>query len=412
MQPDHGVQAVEQAPELDDVLALHGLVVEAHQQAPQPADLVLDLGVRAAHRGRRVGPTERSGHQGDEQPLVGLLVREQLTLEPVQQRAHRLEVALGHRHVVGHRPDLFDQRQHGVVFGAQRNRGRDICGWHRDRVDGPGKGSPQGDRDRQHVDDFLHDRTGRGWERPAGGGNHRDERQSHPDQDGLHGNPLRATRDEDRVGKDVEPVDGEHDVRSLGRRGRTTRGKRHTDPGRRERRSIVDTVADHDRCAARGLVLDRGEFGRRVAVGQHLVDADNPPDHVADVGAVARDEHDARDPGPAQRAHHPGCVGPDRVFEEEGSGRLVVDGGEDRQRTVQVGPPTHLTNPRRRVAADDPRCLAESDPVIADSALQAVAVHLSDILWKLQDQPAAGAPGDDGAREHMRRDLVERGGKP
>ena len=56
--------------------------------------------------------------------------------------------------------------------------------------------------------------------------------------------------------------------------------------------------------------------------------------------------------------------------------------------------------------------LAEPDPVAADGALQAVAVHLPDVVRHLQGQPAAGAGGDDRAGQDMRRHLVERGGQP
>ena len=86
---------------------------------------------------------------------------------------------------------------------------------------------------------------------------------------------------------------------------------------------------------------------------------------------------------------------------------LVVDGGEHRQRAVQVGAPAHLTDPGRGGVTDDPGCLAEPDPVAADGSLQAVAVHLLDVLGHLQGQPAPGAAGDDRAGQHVRRHLVQ-----
>ena len=48
----------------------------------------------------------------------------------------------------------------------------------------------------------------------------------------------------------------------------------------------------------------------------------------------------------------------------------------------------------------------------ADGPLQAVAVHLPDVGRHLQRKPATGGGGDDGARQDMRRYLVERGGEP
>ena len=43
----------------------------------------------------------------------------------------------------------------------------------------------------------------------------------------------------------------------------------------------------------------------------------------------------------------------------------------------------------------------------ADGSLQAVAVHLLDVLGHLQGQPAPGAAGDDRAGQHVRRHLVQ-----
>ena len=116
-------------------------------------------------------------------------------------------------------------------------------------------------------------------------------------------------------------------------------------------------------------------------------------------------------PACAQRPNHPGRVGPDRVVEEEGAPGLIVDGGEDGQRAVQVGTSTYLAYPRRRVIADNPGGLAEPHPVVADGALQAVAGHLSDVVGHPQGKPATGGGGDDRARQDVRRDLVERGGQ-
>ena len=49
----------------------------------------------------------------------------------------------------------------------------------------------------------------------------------------------------DRVDQPVEPIDDEHDVGRLRRRGRAARAHRDADVGRRERRRVVQPVADH-----------------------------------------------------------------------------------------------------------------------------------------------------------------------
>ena len=43
VQPEHGIQPVEQSPELDDVLGLGGLGVESPEKAPQPLNLWIAL---------------------------------------------------------------------------------------------------------------------------------------------------------------------------------------------------------------------------------------------------------------------------------------------------------------------------------------------------------------------------------
>ena len=99
----------------------------------------------------------------------------------------------------------------------------------------PGQDRAQRDADGQHVDDLLQDRARCGRQQPDGGGDHRDERQAHADQDGLQRDALGAARDEDGVGQRVDPVDGEHDVGRLGGRRRAAGGQRHA--RRRPRRA-------------------------------------------------------------------------------------------------------------------------------------------------------------------------------
>jgi hypothetical protein len=50
MQAQYGVEAVEKASKLDDVLGLDVVVVQAREQTEEAAHLVLDLGVRTAQR--------------------------------------------------------------------------------------------------------------------------------------------------------------------------------------------------------------------------------------------------------------------------------------------------------------------------------------------------------------------------
>ena len=412
MEPEHGIKPVEQSPELDDVLRLSGLDAQSGKKPSQPQDLVFDLRVRATQRRRRVRPAERPAHQGNEKLLVGSLMGKELALEPVQQGKHRGERDVMRGQCVGRGPDLLDQRQDGVVLGPQPQGGGDITGRHGDRVDHSWQHGAKGEADSQHVDDLLHDGARRRREESDRGNDHRGQRQPHADQHGLQGDGLRTTGDQYRVSQGVDPINSEYDVGGLRGRCRPACGKRHPHPGRCERGSVVDPVADHDRRNRRRLALDRRKLVCRVAVGQHRVDAHDAPDHGGDVGAIARDQDDASDPGTAHRADHPGRIGPDRILQQEDAGRLAVDGDEDGQRAIQIGPAPHLAHPRRSSVADDPSSFTQLHPVACDCSFQAVAMDLLDVLGHFQDKPSTDASGDDGAGQDVGRDLVEGRGEP
>ena len=88
----------------------------------------------AAHRQRRVGAAEGPVDQRHQQLLVRPLVRQQFALQMVQESPHGGDVAVVAGQTVGHRPDLFDQGQHGVVLRSQPDRGGDVLGGHRNGV--------------------------------------------------------------------------------------------------------------------------------------------------------------------------------------------------------------------------------------------------------------------------------------
>ena len=66
MEPHDGVEAVEQAAELDDVLGLDAVVVEVAEQSLQPSDLVFDLGVGSGEGGGGCGSTQGAGDDRDQ----------------------------------------------------------------------------------------------------------------------------------------------------------------------------------------------------------------------------------------------------------------------------------------------------------------------------------------------------------
>ena len=412
MQAQHGIEAVEQPPQLDDVLPLHGSRVELTEEPPQPVDLVLDLGVRAAQGSRGLGVPERAGHERQEQPLVLALVGHEGRLQPFEELPCRGEVGILRGEPVGDGADLLDLGQDGVVVGAKALGERDVLVRERQAVHAPREDGAQRQGDGQHVDALLEHRARCGGQQACRGRDHRDTREPHPHDHGLEGDGLRAAGDEDRVGKGIDPVDREHDVGCLGGRRRAPCGESDTDAGSGQRGGVVDAVADHDRSGPDRLLLDHRELVRRGAVRQDGVDADHPADRAGDVGAVAGDEDHALEPCGAQRTHHARRVGTDGVLEEHRPRGGAVDRGEHGHRPVEVGTPVHLPDPGRGHVPDDPGGLAEPDLVPVDQATDAVPVLLAHVGGHDEGQTATVGRRDDGVRQHVGRHLVERRREP
>ena len=362
VQSEHGVEPVEQASEFDDVLGLDGLVVEAGEKPAEAAHLVLDLGVRAAHRRGRVRAAECSGDEGHEECFVGPLVWEQFGLEPFEQGAGRGEVSVAGGQRVGHGSDLLDDRQQwrrarpGVAGAVATSAGGIAIVWT-----APGSTARSAMPMASTSMTSCRSAPAAGGRSPAAAATIAASDSPMPTRTACSAirferRAMKMASARASIRSTVSTTSAASDDAVAPRAASAT-----PDAGGGERGSVVDAVADHDRRAVRGLGLDRGELVGRVAVGQHGVDADDPPDHVGDVGAVAGDQDHRGDPGVAQGPHHPGRVGPDRVLEQEGARGLVVDRAEYGQRAVQVGAPAHLARPRRLVLADDPRRLAEPD---------------------------------------------------
>ena len=175
---------------------------------------------------------------------------------------------------------------------------------------------PQRVEDHGDVDDLLQRRAPCRRQVAEGGGDHRDERHADAGQHAFDRDAAGAPGDHDGLAEAVEPVDREHDVGGLRRRGRAAGPDRDTDVGKGERRCIVDAVAHHDRRTPRVLGPDRVDLFRRSALGEYLVDADHRTDRLRRLFAVAGDHDDATDAVSAQPADRAGRVGADRVVEQ------------------------------------------------------------------------------------------------
>ena len=140
------------------------------------------------------------------------------------------------------------------------------------------------------IDGLLEERTGDDRQEAERGRDHRDERHPHPRHDALDRDRARASGDPDRLGEAIEAIDRDDDIGGLGRCGRAPGAHRHPDVGDRQRRCVVDAVADHHErptgecpLGADGIDL----VGRR-PIGEDAIEPDRGPDEFGDRVVVPR----------------------------------------------------------------------------------------------------------------------------
>ena len=167
------------------------------------------------------------------------------------------------------------------------------------------------------VDELLEDRAPHGRQVAERGDDHRGERQADADDDALERDAAAAARDDDRLAEPVEAIDGENDVGRFRGRGRAAGTDGDPDVGERERRRVVDAVADHDRVTGALFEPDRLDLLGWRAVREHVVDADDGTDRLRVLLSVAGHHDDAADAVTAQLADRACRVGPDRIVEQQ-----------------------------------------------------------------------------------------------
>ena len=179
--------------------------------------------------------------------------------------------------------------------------------------------------DHRDIDALLQQRT-RGGRQPAQRGDrHRQQRQRHADHGALHGDAPRPAGDVHRIGETVQTIGGQHDVGGLRGRRRAARAHRDTDRRRRQRGSVVDSVADHDRHRAIPFGAHRGDLVGRALLGVDLVEPEHGRDLAGRLGAVAGQHDQPVQPGGAQPPDGAGCVAAQRVPQQYRTGWLAVD---------------------------------------------------------------------------------------
>ena len=265
--------------------------------------------------------------------------------------------------------------------------------------------SPQGAQrveDHADVDHFLQQGAEDRVDVAECGESHRDEARADAEQHALAGDVQRAAADPDRVGDAVDAVDHDHRVGGLGRDRGAGRAHRDPDVGERERRRVVDPVADHhDRpeVRARPHRADDLELllGRLVAVDP--VCADLAADRVRHRRPVTGDECDVEDPGRLQAGGQ--------------ARRVVAQPVGDRDRADELA--VHLDEHLRAVVVGacriEPGGAADRDPQAVDEAGDSLADRLVHLLGEGELEPPPLRLAHECGRERVGRELVERGGE-
>ena len=176
----------------------------------------------------------------------------------------------------------------------------------------------------------------------------------------------------------------------------------------RQRRGVVDAVADHRHALAGRLQrLDLVGLPLGAHLGEHAVDAEQPADRRAGAPVVAGDHHD-RLAQPPQRVDRLAGVGLDGVGDGDEPRDLPVDADEDR------GAPRLLERREPRLGRRDvevqlghQRAVAEDHLAPLDHRAHALAGDRLEVRGRRDRQAARRRPAHHGIRERVLGELLD-----
>ena len=214
--------------------------------------------------------------------------------------------------------------------------------------------------------------------------------------------PQRSPRKADRVDGGAQVARHERQVGGLD--GDVGAGAdREAEVGLRERRRVVDAVADHrDRVALRLQPLDLGHLPGRVDLGQHAVDPDLVRDLLGGLAGVAGQQHRCQAER-LQLADRSGAGGLDRVADVQASRLDAVDAHRDPGRAAADGNLTPLDGPGH--ADDRARCGSRRRPAARPPLPRSARNRLRDRMLRGR-LDGAGQPQDIRARRAVQQRHV------
>ena len=287
----------------------------------------------------------------------------------------------GVAHAFGQRAQAGVLVRHALRGGVIGHRARPPAAQHAQRV-----------QDHRDVDRFLQQRAGHRRQPAERGGQHGKAGQAHPRDDRLQRDPTRAPGDADRLGHPVQPIDRQHHLRRLGGRRRAARAHRHADIRRRQRRRVVDPVADHQRDALRPLRCHRGDLPGGRELRPHRVQAEPAAHRLRRAGAIAAQHHEARDPGGPQRPQRPRRLRAHRVGQQQRPGDPPIQRDPGRGGGGRGQPRRRALDRRRQSGGLQQPDAADQHPRVPDDARDPAAGNLLHLARQVELQVEPGAP--------------------
>ena len=149
----------------------------------------------------------------------------------------------------------------------------------------------------------------------------------------------------------------------------------------RQRRRVIDAVANHDNDASLTLLADDLDLLGRCALGIDSVDADRRGDGLRHIGMVPGDHHHAADPSPPQPRNGTSAVGAERVHEHHRTDQHPVDTNEHVGEALEGGASAHARRPgRHRAGVGDIGSAADHHAASGHASAHAAARILVNIL--------------------------------
>jgi len=192
----------------------------------------------------------------------------------------------------------------------------------------PDEGRAQAVEDHHDLGDLVHEHDPGQVEHPGDRERwqHRDDEQRQRDVLVHDAHPAPGVTEGSRQQPQVLPGEGDvgrldGDVRAAGPHG-------DADPGRRERRGVVDAVADHGGHAGARQRGHRGRLVLRAQLGAHVGHA-GATGHRGRGARVVAGEHRRADAAGGQRPDHLGSLRPQLVTDPDDAGHLLAPAHDD-----------------------------------------------------------------------------------